>query len=118
VHFGAAAGAFISFGALAFVAPLVAWMAKGGQSALVRSHARAALNFFAPVSAVAIGLAVLRGCLGVMPDGGLAAGALSTLIWLAGAAVWLTATIFGVVGGLRANEGREFRYPLSYPIVK
>lgn len=101
-HFGGAVLVFITafFG---WVAPLIALTTKGNQSPTVRAHAVAALNFqltWTIVAAVgAITLCVLIG-------------------WIILPAAWLVGTILGIVGGVRANEGQLYRYPLSLPLVK
>ncbi len=101
-HFGGAALVFITafFG---WVAPLIALTTKGNQSPTVRAHAVAALNFQLTWTIVA------------------AAGAITLCIligWVVLPAAWLVGTILGVVGGVRANEGQLYRYPLSLPLVK
>jgi uncharacterized Tic20 family protein len=86
-----------------WVAPLIALTTKGNQSPTVRAHAVAALNFqltWTIVAAVgAITLCVLIG-------------------WIILPGAWLVGTILGIVGGVRANEGQLYRYPLSLRLVK
>ena len=115
-HFGGAAGSFICGGVLAFAAPLVAYLAKG-QSPTVKAHATAALNFFVPVAAAGIVLSIGYGCVDAAHLGVL--GSLVRLILGLGiAAVWAGGTIFGIVAGIKANEGVLYKYPLPFTIVK
>ncbi|MCG5473101.1 DUF4870 domain-containing protein [Micromonospora sp. LAH09] len=102
-HFGGAAGAIVSGGVLGWIAPLVAMLARGNQSPTVRAHAVAALNFqliWSIVGLVGWVLScILIGFLGVF------------------AAIALGA-IFGIIAGIKANEGQLYRYPLSARLIK
>jgi uncharacterized Tic20 family protein len=115
-HFGGAIGSFVCGGVLAFVAPLVAYLAKS-QSSTVKAHATAALNFFIPVSAAGVLAVVLRICVGALDLGALGT-LLQALLWLAVIAVWAVGTIFGIIAGIKANEGALYKYPLPFTIVK
>jgi len=42
----------------------------------------------------------------------------SGLLRVLAAAVWLVGIIFGVVAGIRADEGQAYRYLLALPIIK
>jgi uncharacterized Tic20 family protein len=102
-HFGGAAGMFVGGGTLGWVVPLVIMLAKGDQSPTVRAHAVAALNFQLLWSIVA------------------AAGYITLCIVIGFVIVpvaWLMGVIFGIVAGVRANDGQLFRYPASIPMVK
>ena len=102
-HWGGALGMLVTFGLGGWIAPLVVLFTKGKQSATVRTHAVDALNF--------------------------------QLLWsIVGALVWLVTwrlpvfwpllvvtaigVVFGVIGGLRANEGRLYQYPASPRMIK
>src|SRR5207248_7044765 len=61
-HFGGAVGTLISGGVLAFVGPLIALLARGNQSPVVKEHARNALNFFIPVAGAGLLLLIGRLC--------------------------------------------------------
>ncbi|MEV7989947.1 DUF4870 domain-containing protein [Micromonospora sp. NPDC085948] len=102
-HFGGAAGMILSGGVLGWIAPLVALLARGNQSPTVRSHAAAALNFqliWSVVGLVGWVLScILIGFIGV------------------GAAIILGA-VFGIIAGIKANEGQLYRYPLSASFIK
>jgi uncharacterized protein len=116
-HFGGAAGTLISGGVLAFVGPLIAYLARGPQSPVVKEHARNALNFFIPIAAAGVLLFIGRVCAGAMFSLGLWF-AVSSLLWLLHAAVWVCGIVFGIIGGMKANEGVVYKYPLSVPIIK
>jgi uncharacterized Tic20 family protein len=102
-HFGGAALAFLSGGWLGWLAPLISMLVKGNESPAVRAHAVASLNFqilWAAVSAISyILFCVLIGFI-TLPI------------------AILMAVIFGIIGGVRANEGQLYRYPASISIIK
>jgi uncharacterized Tic20 family protein len=102
-HFGGALGMFLGGGAGGWVAPLVALLVQGNKSPQVRAHAVAALNFQLVLSIIgAIGL--------------------STSCILIGFIIWPVAMIlgivFGIIAGLRANEGQFYRYPFNISLIK
>lgn len=102
-HWGGALGMLVTFGVGGWIAPLIALLAKGNQSPTVRAHAVDALNFQLVLSIV------------------------GALVWLVTwrlpvfwplLVVTLVGVVFGVIGGLRANEGLLYRYPFSARLVK
>ena len=115
-HFGGALGCLISGGVLSFVAPLVALLGRGSQSPTVREHAKAALNFFIPVAGVALVLVALRVC-GAF-NFGLVGSLFGWLVGLVEFALWIVGLIFGILAGIKANEGQLYRYPLNLSIIK
>jgi uncharacterized protein len=90
-------------GGAGWIAPLIALLARGNQSPTVRAHAVAALNFQLVWSIVGV-LGWILTCIAIGIVGVAAA-----------MAVGIT---FGVVAGLRANEGVLYRYPLSASLVR
>jgi uncharacterized Tic20 family protein len=101
-HFGGAAGMLISFGVLGFVAPLIAYLAKGQESPTVRAHAVNALNFQALWSIIGFVSAII-GCF---------------LLYLPSIAVIIISIVFGVIAGMKANEGQLYKYAMSVQFVK
>jgi uncharacterized Tic20 family protein len=101
-HFGGAAGALISLGVLGFVGPLIAYLAKGQQSPAVRAQAVAALNFQLLWSGIAFLTLLVSWCLLLIPS----------------FIVMGIQIVFGIIAGLRANEGQLYRYPASISIIK
>ncbi len=106
-HFGGAVGCLFS-ASFGFLAPLVVYIAKGQTSQTVRAHSMAAFNFQLPVSAAGLLVSLLEACAFHWYFPG---GLLLTVIGLFGA-------VFGVIAGLRANEGRLYRYPLPWVILR
>ncbi|MDG4827612.1 DUF4870 domain-containing protein [Asanoa sp. WMMD1127] len=102
-HLGGALLAFISGGTLGWVAPLVSMLAKGSVSPTVRAHAVAALNFQIVWSIVAI-IGWATACL--------------IIGFIIAPIAMLIAIIFGIIAGVKANEGQLYRYPLSMSLIK
>jgi uncharacterized Tic20 family protein len=109
-HFGGAAAGVISGGVLGFVPPLIAYLAKGKESPTVRAHAETALNFQIMWSGIAL-LAWVIGACGIVI-------VIGPILWLASVAAVVLQVVFGIIAGLRANEGTLYQYPLSYKFVK
>lgn len=96
-HFGAVI--------LGFIAPLIVFLVKGNESATVRAHSLQALNFqitWAIATVVATILSVVTcGILFFLP-----------LI------TWAIFVIFAIIGGIKANEGVLYKYPMSVELIK
>jgi uncharacterized protein len=102
-HFGGAAAALVSGGFLGWVPPLVAMLVKGNTSATARAHAVAALNFQALWTVVSvIGYVLLCVLIGLI------------IIPIA----VLMSVIFGIIAGIKANEGNLYKYPATVNIIK
>jgi len=104
-HFGGALGVVVGGGLLGFVAPLIAYTSKGNTSPTVRAHALAALNFqitWALASVLAWILAAVT-CF---------------ILFFVPMIVWLVPIIFGIIAGIKANEGQLYRYPMSINMIK
>ena len=105
------------FGAVLGLAPALAVFlikgnpAKSSGSSAVRAHAAAALNFQLFVSGALVLVSIVRLCGMFLPD---VTNWLLTVVWIA---VWGAGIAFGVVAGLRANEGKLYRYPIRQTVV-
>jgi uncharacterized Tic20 family protein len=114
--FGAAIGTFISCGVLAALGPLIAYLAKGKEPG-VRRFALPALNFFLPITGIALIAVVLRAFAGAAFDG-----AFGTLLYLLFSlvllAVWIVGIVFGILAGVKANQGVDYKYPFSLNLIK
>jgi uncharacterized Tic20 family protein len=88
-----------------FIAPLVALLAKGDQSPAVRAHAVEALNFQITWCVATVIAYVLAVC---------TFGFLFFLPML----TWAVIIIFSIIGGLQANEGKLYHYPVTVRLVK
>lgn len=92
-----------------FIAGLVALLAKGNESPTVRAHAVEALNFQITWGAAMIIGWIIATCTAWFTFG------LSFVLPLA---AWAMQLAFGIIAGLRANEGQLYRYPASVRLVK
>ncbi len=102
-HYGGAAGAFLGAGSGGWVAPLIALLAKGNESPTVRAHAVAALNFQILCTIVSIvGWATVCIVIGFIPI----------------IAATIAGIVFGVIAGMKANEGEHYKYPFTINLVK
>jgi uncharacterized Tic20 family protein len=101
-HFGGAAGMLIGFGCGGWLAPLIVFLVKGNLSPTVRAHAVNALNFFLLWSIIGV-VCSLFGCI---------------LLFIPNIVVLVIGVVFGIIGGMRANEGQLYRYPMSYQLIK
>ncbi|GAB2953637.1 DUF4870 domain-containing protein [Micromonospora polyrhachis] len=96
-HFG---GILVSF-----IAPLVAMLAKGNESPTVRAHAVEALNFQITWGIANIIAAILMTC------------TLGLLFFLP-LITFVILVVFSILGGVKANEGVLYHYPMSIRMVK
>jgi uncharacterized Tic20 family protein len=104
-HFGGAAGVLIGGGILGWVAPLIAYMTKGNESPTVRAHAVGALNHqitWAIAGVVGWVLAVIT----------------CGLLFFVPLLIWLVPIIFGIIAGIKANEGVLYKYPMTISMIK
>lgn len=102
-HFGGAAGMLITFGVGGWIAPLIVLLTKGKQAPTVRAHAIDALNFQLLWSAIG----VLSWLVAWRPP-----------VFLPLLVVTAVGVVFGVIGGLRANEGTVYAYPMSPRLIR
>jgi uncharacterized protein len=102
-HFGGALGMFVGAGTGGWVPPLIALLVQGNKSPVARAHAVAALNFQLLWSIVGVVswilVCILIGFIGV-------------------AAASIIGIVFGIIAGLRANEGQLYKYPMSVSLIK
>ncbi|WXL25639.1 DUF4870 domain-containing protein [Ectopseudomonas mendocina] len=100
-HFAAFAGLIIPFGNI--VGPLLIWQLKKDMDPFVDAQGKEALNF-----QITVALAALV-CFGLM-------------VVLIGfpllMLVSLTAFVLTVIAGVKANEGKDYRYPFTLRLVK
>jgi uncharacterized protein len=90
---------------LSFIAPLIALLVKGNESPTVKAHATEALNFQI-TWAIAFIIAII---LGVCSFG---------ILFFLPFLVWLVIVIFSIIGGMQANEGKLYKYPMSIRLIK
>jgi hypothetical protein len=102
-HFGGAVGMFFLFGVGGWIAPLVAMVAKGDQSPTIREHAVKALNFQLTWSIAGV-IGYLTICI-----------VIGFIIFPVAA---LMGIIFGIIAGVKANDGQLYEYPAAIKMIK
>jgi uncharacterized Tic20 family protein len=88
-----------------FIAPLVALLVKGNESATVRAHAVEALNFQITWGVITIVAWIIAVC---------SFGFLFFLPFIA----WIVVVVFCILAGMKANEGQLYTYPMTVRLVK
>lgn len=82
------------------IAPLIIYLVKKDDSSFAADHAKESLNFQITVALICLGLAIT--IIGLF------------LIW----AVVLFALVCVIVATVKASEGKMYRYPLTWRLVK
>jgi uncharacterized Tic20 family protein len=101
-HAGCILVGLLSGGFLAWLAPLIVLLTKGKESAFVRRHAAESLNF----QLTMLGIYILAWILWLVFIG--------VILSIAQTVFWLIVVIMASVA---ANDGREYRYPLTLRLV-
>ncbi len=88
---------------LGFIGPLIIWIIKKDTSPFVDDQGKEALNFQLTmlIGYVLSGVLVYV-CIGVFTA----------------MAIWLMSLIFGIIGGMKANEGQYYRYPITIRMIQ
>jgi uncharacterized Tic20 family protein len=90
---------------IGFIAPLITLLAKGNESPAVRAHSVEALNFQITWGIATIVASVLAAC------------TFGVLFFLP-IITWIVVIVFSIIGGLKANEGELYHYPMTWRVVK
>lgn len=101
-HLSALAGYVFSIGALNFAGPLIVWLLKREEMPFVDDQGKESLNFqitvlllliiSVPLCFVIIGFVLLP-------------------------IFWIFGFIFTIIGGLKAQEGKTYRYPFTMRLI-
>lgn len=100
-HFAAFAGLLIPFGNL--LGPLIVWQLKRDLDPFVDDQGKEALNFHITVSLAALVCMLL---------------AVVVIGFLLLPLLCLGALVLTIIAGIKANEGRTYRYPLCWRLIK
>jgi uncharacterized Tic20 family protein len=100
-HLTALAGFFIPFGNI--VGPLIVWLVKKDESAVVDANGKKALNFQISITIYAMVAAAL-----IFVGIGL----------LLLPAIGVFSLVMIIINSVKANKGEEVSYPLTIPIIK
>lgn len=90
---------------IGFIAPLIALLVRAPQSPTVRAHSVEALNF-----QITWGIATVLATVAAACSFG--------LLFFLPFITWLVVVIFSILGGIKANEGHLYRYPMTFRLVK
>lgn len=88
---------------LGFIGPLIIWLIKKDQSKFVDDQGKEALNF---QLTILIAMAV---------SGALICVFIGIVLFVA---VWIADIVFCIIGGLKANSGVAYRYPMNIRMIK
>lgn len=100
-HLSSLTGSFSFIGFI--IGPLIVWQIQKDKSAFVDFHGKEALNFnITVVIAFAVSFLLYVVVIGVF---------LSVIV----GAIWL---IFTIIAAIKANNGEQYRYPLSIRFIK
>lgn len=97
---GAALGHFLPLIGFPIVGPLILMLTGGKTSPYIRSHAVEALNFQLTMIGASVLLTITVIGMVLLPF------------------LWITATILGVVAGVKALSGDHYSYPMTVRLVK
>ena len=110
-HLGALLVTLVT-GLLGFVVPLIIMSSKGNVSRFVRQHAVASLNFQLTVLLVSLVGGILGVVFSVVTLG------FGVLLFLPAAAAYgIFVLVVMIIASVRANNGEDYRYPLSFRFV-
>ncbi len=107
-HLSALSGVIIPFGNV--LGPLILWQMKRNEIPSVEEHGKEALNFQLSALIYLLGGGVVAGigmlfCFGVL--------LIPVLL-----VIHFGALVLSVIGGIKANEGVLYRYPLNLRLIK
>ena len=100
-HLGALAGIVIPFGNI--IVPLVIWLIKKDESALINQNGKEALNFQITLSIAAFVSMLLM---------------VIVIGFLLLFAVGIYGIVMVIIAGVKVNKGEEFKYPVCLRLIK
>ncbi|MBG6238241.1 putative Tic20 family protein [Mycetocola sp. CAN_C7] len=109
-HFGGALGAFLGAGTAGWIAPLIIFLVFKDRGPFTRQEAKESLNFQLTVTIFVVGLYIVGTILAFVLIGFL----LYPLAWIVG----VLGIIFGIIGGVKVNNGEAYRYFFAFRMVK
>ncbi len=90
--------------------PLLVWQIKKHEIPSVEVHGKAALNFQITVL-VGVLVSIVAGFI-------LSIICIGFLLFFVAAAIGLCGLIFAVIAGIKANDGKDYKYPYSLNLIK
>ena len=101
-----------SFIGLPFLGPLVVFLVFKDRSRFVRGHAAEALNMNIALAVYLVVLSIVFAIVGVLTLG------LGFLLFYLLAVPGIVYLVFSILGAVAASQGREYRYPLIFRLVR
>ncbi len=98
-----AAAIYVSSFFTAFIGPLVIWLIKKDESSFIDYHGREYFNFL--ISYTVYG--IISGILILVLIG-------FVLVWLVG----VLALVFTIIAAIKAYDGKEYRFPFIFRIIR
>ena len=98
---------------LFFIPSLVLWLVKKDESPFIGNHAKEALNFQISLGAIWFGSLII-GIFVAILDIPL----VGPLLGLLRLGLWIGSVVFSIIGGLAANKGEPYAYPISARVIK
>jgi uncharacterized protein len=89
-----------------FIAPLIVFLVKGNESPTVRAHAVASLNFQILWNIISFVSVIIGSCLIFL--------ILPGILYF----VPIFPFVMAIIGGIKANEGVLYKYPMSIELIK
>lgn len=89
--------------------PLIVWLMKKDESAVIGAHALEALNF--NLSVLIYGFVLMAFVFGTLGFG-------MILAVPAGFALWILHLVCTIMAAVKANESKPYRYPLTLRLIK
>jgi uncharacterized protein len=90
--------------------PLLVWQIKKEEIPSVQIHGKAALNFQLTV--------IIAFLVTLMAAFILSFVLIGILLFPVAVAIGIGGAVFAIIAGMKANEGKEYRYPYSFTFVK
>ena len=109
-HFGGALGAFLGAGTAGWIAPLIIYLVFKDRGPFTRQESKEALNFQLTITIYVVGLYIVGTILALVLIGFL----LYPIAWIVG----ILGVIFGIIGGVKVNNGEAYRYFHAFRMVK
>lgn len=106
-HLSTLSGLLVPLGFV--LGPLIIWQMKKNEIPSVEAHGKAALNFQLTLLIVAVVIAVVGFILSFFCIG--------VLFFFLLPLVGLAGIIFPIIAGLKANDGKEYKYPYSFTLL-
>ena len=105
-----------------FIVPIVLWQVKKGESPVIDRHGKTVANWLITLGAAAVCIGILEVIaliLSLIPVvGWIAALCIQLIVGLTGLAILVCNVAFSIMGGLKANDGVEWNYPVSLKLLK